>query len=159
MSQSMRFRLFINQAEGKMWAIGVYSVDPESGHTGSWMTMWGPLNKVDTHIGSGYWFSHIGKLKPLDDYDAVRRLIKSKLAKGYTEKRVSLIDDWEFVPYPKYGTQQGRSKMLVAESDLPVRSKSTAPVADHPTVVHDGTALTLPNAEDLNAAGYAQISL
>lgn len=150
MSQSMRFRLFINQAEGKMWAIGVDTADLESNQPGSWMTMWGLLEEIDIQIGRGYYFSRTRKPKPID-VDAIRRSIRSKLTKGYTEKRDSLMGDWLFVPYPKYGTKQGIPMMLVLESDL------SKPVEDRPTVVNDGRVLTLPDAAALDASGYAPI--
>lgn len=152
MSQSMRFRLFINQAEGKMWAIGVDAVDFESNQRGSWMTMWGPLEEVDTTKGFRYYFSRKGNTKPID-VATIRRCIHSKNAAGYREKHGLKKDEWEFVP----DTKMGILKVLALESDLQSAKLSPFPVTGGPIVFHDGSTWMQPNADDLDSAGYAPI--
>lgn len=73
---NMQFRVFLNRAEGKMWAVGVNHDDR------IWTTLWGVIREESEYT---YRFTHERPPKPLNHQSEVDDIIDSKLAKGYEE--------------------------------------------------------------------------
>lgn len=134
----MRFRVFLNRSEGKMWAVGADWVN------WNWITLWGVIDESTAYT---YRFTHEREPKPLNQH-AVQQIIDSKLGKGYTE--VDAMDyshrsDWQFVRDP-------------SDSRILVPDLAHQPACVPETTVEDVVpAITLPDASVLDAAGYAPI--
>lgn len=138
---NMQFRVFLNRAERKMWAVGVNHDDR------IWTTLWGVIREESEYT---YRFTHERDLKPLNHQGEVDDIIDSKLAKGYEEVGETynaFRRYWCFVRDPNHAKTLRLSFSLDVAQERSLGSEA----------IEEVTTIAAPDDTALDAAGYAPI--